>query len=103
MRTSISPVIRDTILTAMSSTRQDSSSTSRVPADAEFDFSVTLKILDVGEEELLDYLLLGLKLLEMDALGGSGSRGYGRVKFIFDGELAQRFAKVVPFPNQNGG
>lgn len=42
-------------------------------------------------------LLDGLKLLEMDALG-SGSRGYGRIKFEFDdAELAQRFEERKPF------
>jgi len=30
---------------------------------------------------LKNTIILGLKLLELDALGGSGSRGYGRVRF----------------------
>lgn len=53
----------------------------RVPEGTEFDFLVTFKILDEKDEELFKYLLNGLKLLEMDALGGSGSRGYGRIRF----------------------
>ena len=38
---------------------------------------------DNGEmdEELFDYVLQGMKLVQMDTLGGSGSRGYGKVKF----------------------
>ena len=57
----------------------------RVPEGTEFDFLVTFKILEETDEELFsDYLLKGLKLLEMDALGGNGSRGYGRIKFEFD-------------------
>ena len=60
--------------------------TERVPADSKFDFSVSLKQME-GDEDLLDYLLTGLKLLESDALGGSGSRGYGRIKFEFTDEI----------------
>jgi len=71
--------------------------TERVPANTEFQFSVSLK--QLGEEkELFDYLLLGLKLLEMDALGGSGSRGYGRVEFHFDDpDIQDAFGRLAPF------
>jgi CRISPR-associated protein Csm3 len=31
--------------------------------------------------EYFRYIKRGMKLLENDALGGSGSRGYGRIKF----------------------
>jgi CRISPR-associated protein Csm3 len=53
--------------------------TERVIAGAEFDFALTLKVID--GEDLLPMLLDGLKLLELDSLGGSGSRGYGKVAF----------------------
>jgi len=72
----------------------------RVPADTEFDFTVSLKILGEEDNELFDYLLLGLKLLEMDALGGSGSRGYGKIEFDFDDEdIKKRFEDIKPFDN----
>ncbi len=72
----------------------------RVPADTEFEFTVCLKILGEKDHELFDYLLLGLKLLEMDALGGSGSRGYGKIKFDFDDEgIKQMFGRIKPFDN----
>ncbi len=76
--------------------------TERVPANAEFAFSVTLKTLDVDkDEDLLGYLLSGLKLLELDALGGSGSRGYGRIAFEFDDQdLKERFAAISPFSQE---
>ncbi len=51
--------------------------TERVIAGAEFDFRLTLKVID--NENLLPMLMQGLKLLECDSLGGSGSRGYGKV------------------------
>lgn len=53
----------------------------RVPEGTQFRFSLTFKMLDDGDDKLFDKLLEGLKLLELDALGGSGSRGYGRIKF----------------------
>ncbi len=54
----------------------------RVPAGAEFAFKLVYNIENVDEVEE-DILLLadGLKLLQMDYIGGSGSRGYGRIGF----------------------
>lgn len=71
----------------------------RVPSGAFFDFSLQIKILDSdNEDELVSTLLNGLKLLEMDALGGSGSRGYGRVKFnLADSVYAEKLAAIDPF------
>lgn len=61
----------------------------RVIAGAEFDFKLSLKVHD--DEDLLPLLLQGLKLLELDSLGGSGSRGYGKIEFkelrIKDGDV----------------
>lgn len=71
--------------------------TERVVSGAEFDFSVSLKLLGQDESDLFDYLLGGLKLLEMDALGGSGSRGYGRIKFQFDDAVQAAYQSVNPF------
>ncbi len=72
--------------------------TERVVAGLKFDFSITLKELDIDTDDgLVDFLLEGMKLLELDALGGSGSRGYGRIGFEFDNsELAERFAQISP-------
>jgi len=71
--------------------------TERVPAGVEFDFTVSLKMLG-EEDDLLDYLLSGLKMLEMDALGGSGSRGYGRLVFEFaDAEIENKYKNLRPF------
>ncbi len=53
--------------------------TERVPAGARFDFALTIRKHD--EEDLLPTLWRGLKLLELTGLGGSGSRGYGKIKF----------------------
>ena len=73
--------------------------TERVIAGAEFDFRLSLKVLD--SEELLPLLLRGLKLLEADSLGGSGSRGYGKIAFAslaLDGQPIQSdFDVFQPF------
>lgn len=71
----------------------------RVPEGTEFDFLVTFKVLDDSDEEFFnEYLLKGLKMLELDAIGGSGSRGYGRVKFEFeDGEMLEQFNNLKLF------
>jgi len=62
--------------------------TERVPAGVVFDFSITIKQME-GDADLVGFLLEGLRLLELDALGGSGSRGYGRVLFAFDDPAIQ--------------
>ena len=70
----------------------------RVPEGTQFHFSLTFKVLDDGDDGLFDKLLEGLKLLELDALGGSGSRGYGRIKFEFkDKDIQQKFNNLSPF------
>jgi CRISPR-associated protein Csm3 len=53
--------------------------TERVPAGAAFDFALTLRVHD--DEDLLGMVFEGLKLLELTGLGGSLSRGYGKVCF----------------------
>jgi len=54
----------------------------RVPAGAEFDAEFILNIWDDdNEEELLALFDKGISLLENDYIGGSGSRGYGQIKF----------------------
>lgn len=60
--------------------------TERVPSGAEFDMEMAFRLYDTGDggewdRKCLNWLLAGLHLLEQDALGGSGSRGYGRVRF----------------------
>lgn len=54
----------------------------RVPAGAEFAVEMILNIWDDdNEKELMAMLEEGIRLIENDYLGGSGSRGYGQVKF----------------------
>ncbi len=55
----------------------------RVPAGAEFEAEFVINVWDddVDEKELLKLFEEGISLLECDYLGGSGSRGYGKIKF----------------------
>jgi CRISPR-associated protein Csm3 len=53
--------------------------TERVVAGAVFDFQVSIRVHD--DEDLLNTLLEGLKLVEITGLGGSVSRGYGKFEF----------------------
>jgi CRISPR-associated protein Csm3 len=70
--------------------------TERVPAGARFDFRLTVKVLD--DEDLLDEILRGLRLLELTGIGGSGSRGYGKLRFarltLAGASLQERLAAV---------
>jgi len=53
----------------------------RVPKGAKFDFSIVLDVEDRDTfKEDLENLKQSMRLLEDDALGGHGSRGYGQVK-----------------------
>lgn len=54
--------------------------TERVPAGAKFRFRLTLREHE-GDGDLLNTILKGLRLIEISGLGGSGSRGYGKVQF----------------------
>ena len=57
----------------------------RVPAGAEFTLNITLQILEGDDEAALTaYVEEGLALVEQSYLGGSGSRGYGQVKFHYE-------------------
>jgi CRISPR-associated protein Csm3 len=60
--------------------------TERVVAGALFDVEIGFRLWDTsdgGERDLqaLAWFIQALDLIEQDALGGSGSRGYGRVAF----------------------
>ncbi len=58
----------------------------RVPAGVEFTFEIGYRVFDTGDGGATDRALFkhvaeGLQLVVVDTLGGSGSRGYGKVAF----------------------
>jgi len=53
----------------------------RIPAGAEFSLEFVINIFQGDDEnKLYELFEKGIKLLEDDYLGGSGSRGYGQIK-----------------------
>ncbi len=62
----------------------------RVVAGARFDFSLSYKVFSMGSDDSggsidlgnFEFLLKGLRMLELDSLGGSASRGYGKIEFM---------------------
>ncbi len=53
----------------------------RVPAGSEFDFEMVFSLYRADDVALLQNLVGAMRLLEDDYLGGSGSRGSGKVAF----------------------
>lgn len=93
----------ENIIDRIRGTAEHPRQTERVPADAVFDFKLGIKVLGTGEqaEDFTETVLAGLKLLELDSIGGSGSRGYGKIKFINlkfnDTDLQTRLDATDPF------
>lgn len=57
----------------------------RVPAGASFELHIKLQIFEGDDEKKLrEFVEEGLALVEESCLGGSGSRGYGQVKFHYE-------------------
>lgn len=73
----------------------------RVPAGVEFTLEIGYRVFDTGDgaatdRKLFQHVIEGLQLVAADTLGGSGSRGYGKVAFteltltsLNQGELAK--------------
>lgn len=53
----------------------------RVPAGICFDLNIALKVYEGDDPSLENWIFKGLKLVELDALGGCSSRGCGQVVF----------------------
>jgi CRISPR-associated protein Csm3 len=97
----LTEVKSENIINRVTSVAESPRQTERVPADAVFDFRLSFKRLDGDGGDLLEHVLAGLKLLELDSLGGSGSRGYGKVRFekltIDDQDESRRFEETRAF------
>ncbi len=54
----------------------------RVPEGVKFKFDMSVRIFEEDDEDtILKFVKQGMALLELDALGGNGSRGCGHIKF----------------------
>jgi CRISPR-associated protein Csm3 len=62
----------------------------RVPEGTTFNFELSIRIFDLDSKDAIRAKIKeGLELMEKDYLGSSGSRGYGKIKFMglsFDGK-----------------
>ncbi len=56
----------------------------RVPAGTYFNFEIIIDLYSEEDKELIKTLFQGLSLLEDDYLGGSGTRGSGKISFEID-------------------
>lgn len=72
----------ENVIDRIKGTAEHPRQTERIPAGVVFDVEFIINVWDDDkEEELIGLLEEGIKALENDYLGGSGSRGYGQVKF----------------------
>jgi len=93
----------ENVINRISGTAENPRQMERVPAGAVFTFAMSYRVFDMlGEdgqplnlpadeqghleavptdEEMFDSVLKAMRLVELDTLGGSGSRGYGKVSF----------------------
>jgi CRISPR-associated protein Csm3 len=87
----------ENIIDRMRGTASHPRTQERVPAGAEFDLEIILQIFDTDNENNLKKIVKeGLGLVQKSYLGGSGSRGYGKVKFYnmkIDGQSWEEFDK----------
>jgi CRISPR-associated protein Csm3 len=86
----------------------------RVPAGLEFNFGLTYKIFEIDgadttgnkDEKNWQEVVNALYYLQEDALGGSGSRGYGKIEFVdlkLDGvpvKLTKNNSAIILAPEQ---
>ncbi len=77
---SLTEVKTENMIDRIRGVAQHPRNTERVPAGARFEFTLTVRRHE-GDDALLPLLWRGLALLELTGLGGSGSRGYGKVRF----------------------
>lgn len=77
----------ENVIDRVKGTAEHPRQTERIPAGVSFNVEFVINVWDDDNaEDLVNLLKKGINALENDYLGGSGSRGYGQIKF---GELKQ--------------
>lgn len=72
----------ENIINRRTGTAQHPRTQERVPAGAKFDLEIVTQLFEEDEEgKIIDFVKKGLKSVQQSYLGGSGSRGYGKVSF----------------------
>lgn len=83
----------ENVIDRIKGTAEHPRQTERVPAGAVFNAEFVVNVWDDQETELTTLFYKGINALENDYIGGSGSRGYGQIKF---GDL-----KIVELSDKN--
>lgn len=74
----------ENVINRVKGTAESPRTIERVPAGVSFDVEFIINVWDNDKaDDLLALLVKGIKALENDYLGGSGSRGYGQIEFVF--------------------
>lgn len=72
----------ENVIDRVKGTAEHPRQTERIPAGVSFDVEFVINVWDNDNAgDLVELLKKGLNALENDYLGGSGSRGYGQIKF----------------------
>ncbi len=84
MGTAYAEVKTENMVNRRTGTAEHPRTQERVPSGAAFDFEISIRIFDEDDEDaIVSFVEEGLALLEQDYLGGSGSRGYGKVSLEY--------------------
>ncbi len=81
----------ENVINRLTGTAEHPRQIERVPAGAVFNIEFVINVMDDADaNKFIDLLKSGIKLLEDDYLGGSGTRGYGQVKIETDIDAPNR-------------
>ncbi len=78
----------ENVINRLTSRAENPRQTERVPAGTNFEFEMIYKVFErdgdngASDTKMFKWLLQGLYMMGFDALGGSGSRGYGKIQFL---------------------
>lgn len=82
--TGYAEVKTENMVNRLTGTAEHPRTVERIAAGAQFEFEISVRIFDDDNEaEIMAFVEEGLTLLEQDYLGGSGSRGYGKVSLEY--------------------
>lgn len=82
----------ENVVNRLTGTAEDPRQIERVPAGAVFEVEFVINVMEDAKEDSARFMALlnsGLALLQNDYLGGSGTRGYGQVKWEKKGETSK--------------
>lgn len=86
----------ENIINRIKGTAEHPRHTERVVPGSIFEGSINIRIYEKDNfDNTVGVILAGLKMIEDDYLGGSGSRGYGRVKININSFIWKKYGEVI--------